>query len=408
MKQPMLPSSDDDSEDAKLAAKTIANLGTETVRRDDGADPFKIQRIVGDFSPTEPGSKARAEFDTLVSKLAAATIGGQFDTLLQYKQPNFDMGMSGTHALTAKAEDQLARILIICCKGKAANAIRGLQDQRKGSTIFCKLRDKFAVVDDSGIEARALLARLRYTDHDGIDELSEKFDDHTSDYRLAAGHDLDRSQQKEYLLDALNVDVGNAPESLRVLYAQLVLTAPDGTVSFADMMRTTRTYCKRLERRGLVRRDNMTVGGFALETQMTCRLCGGKGHDHGVGGVKCPSVSHDNNSNRGGHGGHGSRGGRNGRGGHGDQHGRGRNALYCEYHQVSGHDKNTCRERPAGWKVGDTPKTRWADRRNGLAAATRDKPDDSESVCDEYQLPQGIFALSDQHEGDESPTHASL
>ena len=66
MKQPMLPSSDDDSEDAKLEAKTIANLGTETVRRDDGADPFKIQRIVGDFSPTEPGSKARAEFDTLV------------------------------------------------------------------------------------------------------------------------------------------------------------------------------------------------------------------------------------------------------------------------------------------------------------------------------------------------------
>ena len=83
--------------------------------------------------------------------------------------------------------------MIICCKGKTVNAIRGLQDQRKGPTVFCKLRDKFAVVDDRGIEARALLVRLRYTDHDGIDELSEKFDDHTSDYWIAAGDDLDES-----------------------------------------------------------------------------------------------------------------------------------------------------------------------------------------------------------------------
>ena len=78
-------------------------------------------------------------------------------------------------------------------------------------------------------EARALLAKLRHTDHDGIDELFEKFDDHTSDYRLAAGHDLDGPQQTEYLLDALNMDIGNAPESLSVLYAQLVLTALDET-----------------------------------------------------------------------------------------------------------------------------------------------------------------------------------
>ena len=95
-------------------------------------------------------------------------------------------------------------------------------------------------------------------------------------------------------------------------------------------MRTARTYCKRIERRGLVRRDSMTIGGFALEVQMTCRLCGGNGHDHGIGGVKCPPVSHDNNGKRGGHGGRGDRGGRNGRGGRGEQHGRGHNALYCE------------------------------------------------------------------------------
>ena len=116
--------------------------------------------------------------------------------------------------------------------------------------------------------------RLRYIDHDGIDELSEKFDDHTSDLRLAAGHDLDGSQQKDHLLDALHVDVGNAPESLRVLYAQLVLTDPGEMISFTDMMRTAQIYCKRLERRGLVWRDNTTTGGFALETQVMCRLCG--------------------------------------------------------------------------------------------------------------------------------------
>ena len=135
------------------------------------------------------------------------------------------------------------------------------------------------------------------------------------------------------------MDIGDAPESLRVLYAQLVLTAPDETISFTDMMRTARIYYKRLERRGLVRRDNTTIGGFALETQVTCRICGGKGHDHGAGGIKCPSVSSDNNRNRGGRGRRGGRGGRNSRNGRGGQHGRGHIALYGEYHQVPGHDK---------------------------------------------------------------------
>ena len=169
-------SSDDDSEGDMLAAETISDLhvNTEADREDDGANPFKIQRIVSDFSPTDPDPKACAEFDTLVSKLAAATIGGQFDMLPQCKQPNFDMGLSGVHALTAKTEDQVARTLIICCKGKAANVIRRLQGQLKGSTIFCKLRDKFAVVGGCGIETRVLLARLRYADHGGIDELSKK------------------------------------------------------------------------------------------------------------------------------------------------------------------------------------------------------------------------------------------
>ena len=72
-----------------------------------------------------------------------------------------------------------------------------------------------------------------------------------------------------------------------------------------------------------------------------------------------------------------------------------------------GHDKNTCRELPAGWKVEDTPKARWADRRNGLAVATQENPDDNESVCGDYQLSRGIFAISGQHEDGEPPTHVA-
>ena len=90
-----------------------------------------------------------------------------------------------------------------------------------------------------------------------------KFDDHTSDHRLVTGHDLNGPQQKEYLLDALNMDIGNALESLvtlRVLYVQLVLTAHGETISLTDMMRTALIYYKRLERRGLVRRDSRRSG----------------------------------------------------------------------------------------------------------------------------------------------------
>ena len=51
---------------------------------------------------------------------------------------------------------------------------------------------------------------------------------------------------------------------------------------------------------------------------------------------------------------------------------------------MPGHDKNTCRERPADWDVGDKPNARWTGRHNGLAAITQDKPDDIESVCSDF------------------------
>ena len=58
--------------------------------------------------------------------------------------------------------------------------------------------EKFAVIDidncvsNCGVAARALLARPRYVDHDSIGELSESFDDHASDYRHAADHEVPR------------------------------------------------------------------------------------------------------------------------------------------------------------------------------------------------------------------------
>ena len=85
----------------------------------------------------------------------------------------------------------------------------------------------------------------------------------------------------------------------------------------------------------------------------------------------CPSdrVLRDNNGDR---------------GGRSEQYGRGHNVLYREFHPVLGHDKNTCREWPAGWKVGDMRKARWVDRRNGLATATQGKSDGDESTHGDY------------------------